>query len=191
MQTLFPIAYSQPEGFVYVPNFISNEEETFLIELINKLELHTFKFQGYEAKRKVANFGFDWNFESRSLSKGKEIPEAFMPLVEKVARHLNREVKNFAELLVTEYDPGTVINWHRDAPPFDFIAGISLLSTCRFRFRPYEKKLQSRKSILSFDVDSKSLYTMQGDARSAWEHSIAPVKTKRYSITLRTLKSTI
>lgn len=42
-----------------------------LIE-ISKVELHAFNFQEYEAKRKVASFGFDYNFEMNSLSKKKK-----------------------------------------------------------------------------------------------------------------------
>jgi alkylated DNA repair dioxygenase AlkB len=93
-----------------------------------------------------------------------------------------------AELLVTEYPPGSVINWHRDAPPFDVIAGISLSADCTFKLRPHEKEKQNRKSILSFPVKRRSLYLIQGEARTNWQHSIAPVKEMRYSITLRTLR---
>jgi len=51
--------------------------------------------------------------------------------------------------LVTEYPEGSVINWHRDAPPFDVIAGISLLPDCTFRLRPQEKLKQGRGSVIS------------------------------------------
>ena len=83
---------------------------------------------------------------------------------------------------------GSVINWHRDAPPFDIIAGISLLSDCSFKLRPYDKTKRKRNTIISFPVQRRSLYIMEGVARSEWEHSIAAVKQLRYSITLRTLR---
>ncbi len=51
-------------------------------------------------------------------------------LIAKVASHLSIKKEDFAELLLTEYPIESVINWHRDAPPFDLIAGISLLSNC-------------------------------------------------------------
>jgi alkylated DNA repair dioxygenase AlkB len=54
---------------------------------------------------------------------------------------------SFGEVLITEYPIGSVINWRCDAPPFDLIAGLSLLSDCTFRFRPYDKAMQKRKSI--------------------------------------------
>jgi alkylated DNA repair dioxygenase AlkB len=188
MQTLFPLDNNHPPGFEYYPGFISPEEEGILLDIISRTELHTFIFQGYEAKRKVASFGYDWSFEKRSLSKGKEIPREFLPLIEKVSHQLSLNKKDIGEFLILEYPAGAVINWHRDAPPFDLIAGISLLSDCVFKLRPYDKAKQGRGSIVSLPIARRSLYVMKDDARSQWEHSTAPVKQKRYSITLRTLK---
>jgi alkylated DNA repair dioxygenase AlkB len=187
MNTLFPIEPAYPDGFLYEPDFISTAEETALYEEAVKLERQTFTFQGYEAKRRVASFGYDWSFEQQRLSKGKDIPKVFEPLIEKVADRLSIERERIVELLVTEYPVGAVINWHRDAPPFDLIAGISLHADCTFRLRPYDKARQQRSNMLSFPVKRRSLYVMQGPARSEWQHSIAAVKQVRYSITLRTL----
>lgn len=180
--------YGFPEGFSYTPDFLNEAEETQLHQEILKTELGTFNFRGFEAKRKVASFGFDYHFEEMTLSKGKEIPQAFDPLIEKVASFLSIQKKNFAELLITEYPVGAVINWHRDAFPFDVIAGISLCADCTFRLRPHEKTKQKRGSTISFSVQKRSLYVMRGPARTEWQHSIAPVQQVRYSITLRTLR---
>ena len=191
MQTLFPVGPVLPEGFTLIPDFLTEGEEQHLMDEVSKVALHPMRFQGYEAKRKVASFGYDWSFEKRSLSKGKEIPSEFFFLIQKVGRKLSLEPDRFVELLVTEYPIGSVINWHRDAPPFGLIAGISLFSDCTFRLRPYEKSKQGRSSIISFPLKRRSLYTMDGEARSAWEHSISPMKAVRYSITLRTVKEQI
>lgn len=158
------------------------------MEEINNIELHTFLFQGFEAKRKVASFGYDYSFDNRRLTKGKEIPVVFTPLLEKVANHTGIPVKDFVELLVTEYPTGSVINWHRDAPPFDIIVGISLLSDCTFKLRPHEKAKQTRASVISCAVERRSLYIIQGEARTLWQHSTSPVKSRRCSLTLRTLR---
>lgn len=189
MNTLFPIESNFPEGFLYIPDFISEQEETALIEHISAIELHNFSFQGYTANRRTASFGYDYSFDNRSLIKGKDIPKEFHFLITKVAEQTGFSADKFAELLVIEYPEGAVINWHRDAPPFDLIAEISLLSDCKFRLRPQEKAKQNRASIISLTVKRRSLYIMQGPARSEWQHSIAPVKQMRYSITLRTLKA--
>ncbi|MFN2456963.1 MAG: alpha-ketoglutarate-dependent dioxygenase AlkB [Chitinophagaceae bacterium] len=188
MNTLFSIEPGFPEGLKYFPDFLSEDEEMELCKEIKKIQLHEFNFQGFTAKRKVASFGYDYNFDKRSLSKGKDIPPIFGPLIEKVSKHLSIKSDEFIELLVTEYPVASVINWHRDAPPFDLIAGISLMSDCIFRLRPQEKAKQNRGAIISFPVRRRSLYIMQGEARNEWQHSTSPVKETRYSITLRTLR---
>lgn len=185
---LFPSNPVFPYGFSYFPDFISVDEETRLLETIESLNLHPLIFQGFTAKRKVESYGYDYNFDRRSISKGKEIPAGLSGLIEKVADWLTIKTEELAEILVTEYPVGSVINWHRDAPPFDKIIGISLLADCTFRFRPYDKSKQGRKSIISLPVHRRSVYIIRDEARTAWEHSILPVKDTRYSITLRTLR---
>ena len=189
MNTLFAIEPAYPEGFSYVPGFITEDEESKLCEEIQKIELHNFNFQGFKANRKVASFGYDYSFDNGALTKGKDIPEAFDFLIEKVNTHLSLKPGQFAELLITEYPAGSVINWHRDAPPFDIIAGISIMADCTFRLRPQDKAKQGRASVISFPVNRRSLYIIQGPARTDWQHSIAPVKQTRFSITLRTLRN--
>jgi alkylated DNA repair dioxygenase AlkB len=188
MNTLFPRKLYFPEGFFYFPDFLTESEEQELVNYISSITLHPFIFQGFEAKRKVASFGYDYNFKKRALSGGKAIPPIFHFLIERVATSFSLQSKDFAELLITEYPAGSVINWHRDAPPFDLIAGVSLLSDCIFRLRPHDKTKQARASLLSFPVRRRSLYMMRGPARTDWQHSISPVKDVRYSITLRTLR---
>lgn len=189
MNTLFPLTPNYPEGFQYTPHFLSPEDEGYLYQEISKIELHSFTFQGFEAKRKVASFGYDYSFDKRNLSRGKPIPSSFNTLIQKVASHLSVAPEEFAEVLITEYPVGSVINWHRDAPPFDVIAGISLMADCVFKLRPHDKNQQGRGSIISIPVDRRSLYIIEGVARREWQHSTAPVNSVRYSITLRTLQN--
>jgi len=188
MLTLFDELPILPEGFYYYPDFINQVEEQQLLSAIQQIELHAMEFHQYTAKRKVASFGYDYNFSSRQLTKGVEIPVSFNWVIDRAAKQLMIDPDQIAELLVTEYPVGSVINWHRDAPPFESIAGISLGADCIFKLRPYDKSLQSRKSIISLPVRQRSLYIMQGPARTEWEHSTAPVTDVRYSVTLRTLK---
>lgn len=188
MQLLFPANDIYPHGFSYYDDFISVDEEAELLEVIAHLSLRPLIFQGFEAKRKVESYGYDYNFDNRTVSKGKPIPLGFSRVIGKIASLLNMQVDGIAEVLVTEYPTGSVINWHRDAPPFDIIVGLSLLADCKFQFRPYDKTLQSRSSIITLPVRQRSLYIMQGEARQAWEHKIRPVLQSRFSITFRTLR---
>ncbi len=72
MNSLFNIEPMLPMGFKYHPDFISEKEESELITAIRNVEFKIFNFQGFQAKRKVASFGYDWSFEKRVLAKGKE-----------------------------------------------------------------------------------------------------------------------
>ena len=189
MTTLFAFQPKYPPGFLYISDFITEDEERILLTEISQVELEEFVFRGFKANRKIASFGYDYSFDSKSLNKGKDIPPSFDFLIEKVSRHLSLKPGDFAELLVIDYPQKCVLNWHRDAPPFGIIAGISLLSDCIFKLRPVEKDKQTRSSIISIPVKRRSLYVMQGAARSEWQHSVSPVKQARYSITLRTLKN--
>jgi alkylated DNA repair dioxygenase AlkB len=178
-----------PQGFFYAENFITHEEESILLTEVAKTHLHVFNFHGYEAKRKVQSFGYDYSFENKTLAEGLPIPTSFTWLINRVAAYISCPPEDVAELLLTEYPVGSVINWHRDARPFDVIVGISLLSDCVFKLRPHQKEKQTRKSIISIPVKRRSVYVIRDEARSEWQHSIAPVKSARYSITVRTLRT--
>jgi alkylated DNA repair dioxygenase AlkB len=58
-------------------------------------------------------------------------------------------------------------------------------SVCRFRFR---RKAGSGWARASFTAEPESVYLLRGPSRTEWEHSIPPVDTLRYSITLRSFR---
>jgi len=188
MNTLFNIDPILPEGFVYNPNFITEAEEIRLTQAIEKFDLQNMKFHEYEAKRKVISFGKGWSFTEQRLKEGNPIPDEFDFIVEKIATQLSIPKELIAQFLITEYPVGSVINWHRDAPPFDIVAGVSLLTDCNFKLRPHDKEKQTRSATISLNVQRRSLYSMQGPAKTEWQHSTAPVNKVRYSLTFRTLK---
>ena len=89
------------------------------------------------------------------------------------------------QALCTDYDVGVGIGWHRDKPHFDKVFGLSLGGNCRFRFR---RRLGGKWKRFTLNAEPRSLYMMDGEARSSWEHSIPPVEDRRYSITFRTMR---
>ena len=188
MNTLFDTGPVLPGGFNYYPGFISEAEEAQLVQCIEKFDLQNMKFHEYEAKRKVISFGRGWSFTEQQLKQGNPIPGGFDFLIEKIAAKLAISKKLIAQFLITEYPAGSVINWHRDAPPFDIIAGVSLLTDCTFKLRPHDKEKQTRSATISLPVQRRSLYSMQGPAKTEWQHSTAPCNRARYSLTFRTLK---
>lgn len=189
MNTLFDIAPVLPAGFHYHSAFINEAEEMFLIKTIEQFDLQNMKFHEYEAKRKVISFGRGWSFTEQQLKEGNPIPVEFNFLVERIADHLQIPTELIAQFLITEYPVGSVINWHRDAPPFETIVGVSLLSDCTFKLRPHDKEKQTRSATVSLPVQRRSLYTMTGVSKNAWQHCTVPLNKVRYSLTFRTLKN--
>jgi len=124
------------------------------------------------------------------------LPSFLLPLRARVAQWAGVEADAFAMALINEYRPGSPIGWHRDAPQYDIVAGISLLSPCRMKFRPYVRpgrpsSTGSRRRIATHEValERRSAYLLTEDSRNAFEHHIPAVSTLRYSITLRTVRS--
>jgi alkylated DNA repair dioxygenase AlkB len=96
--------------------------------------------------------------------------------------------------VINEYFPGAPIGWHRDAPQYGIVAGISLLSACRMKFRPYVKPAgrgarERRTTTHEITLEPRSGYLMTGESRNAYEHHIPAVTRLRYSITFRTARS--
>ena len=102
----------------------------------------------------------------------------------RIAAAFGRPADAFRQVLIDEYRPGAGIGWHRDKPQFDEVVGVSLLSPCLLRFR---RRLDPGFERMSLNVEPRSAYLLSGSARTAWEHSIPPLDTHRYSITFRTL----
>jgi DNA oxidative demethylase len=183
------------DGFVYRPEFISSKDEQQLIRRIEKLEFGTVKMHGVAAKRRIVHFGRSYEFETFKLGPAAAIPDFFLPMRERAGELADRDPAEFAEALVTEYPPGAGIGWHRDAPHFGVIVGISLLAECRMQFRPWpvEKRVamptQKRAKPVAQLLARRSAYTISGSARTEWQHHIPATKTLRYSITFRTLRN--
>lgn len=184
---LFGELQTLPEGFIYREDFISVEEEAALLETIGTLEFHEVRMHGVVARRRVIQYGWKYAFDGAKLSEGPELPAFMVPLRERAAALVPIPAEALSEALLTEYPPGAPIGWHRDAPGFGIVVGISLLSACRFRFRRGTGR--TRVERISLTLEPRSAYVLNGPARTEWQHSIPEVDTLRYSITFRTLKS--
>jgi DNA oxidative demethylase len=117
------MARALPEGFRYVPHFLTEAEESSLLETISTLEFHEFAMHGVTAKRRVAEFGWHYSFESYRLTPAAPPPVEFDGVRIRAASVAEVDPANFSEILVTVYAPGSGIGWHRDAPPFGIVAG--------------------------------------------------------------------
>jgi alkylated DNA repair dioxygenase AlkB len=182
--TLFPID-NLPEGLLYHPDFLSEGEEADLVRVFRELPFQAFDFHGYTARRRVLEFGLEYDFTTRKATPTQNLPAFLSPVRERAAQFAGISAAALVEGMVTEYSPGAPIGWHRDAPQFGTIIGISLAGTARMRFKPYKAEGKPVALVL----ERRSIYLMRGPARWKFQHSIPAVKELRYSITFRTLRS--
>lgn len=174
-----------PAGFRYSAGVITPEEENRLIEAIRTLPFREFEFHGYVGKRRVVSFGWRYDFGERTLRPASDIPDFLLAARRAAAEFAGLEVDSLQQILVTEYDVGAAIGWHRDKAVFGDVIGISLLAPCTFRLR---RQVGDRWERASLTVEPRSGYVLSDVARSEWEHSIPAVDSMRYSITFRTLR---
>ena len=180
---LFESIPVQPEGLRYANDFISPAIEETLIAQIRTLPLQPFQFGQFEGKRRVASFGFRYDYELKQLQQADPTPSWLSDVVGQVETFGGAGTR-IRQILCTEYDVGVGIGWHRDKPHFDRIFGLSLGSACKFRFR---KSAGEKWDRFTLDAEPRSLYMISGASRHLWEHSIPAVERPRYSITFRTM----
>lgn len=174
-----------PHDLVYRPEFLTAAEEQALLAALGELPFHEATFQQYLARRRVVRYGLVHDDDRNRWETGEPLPPFLEHLRNRVAQWVDIAADAFVHALVTEYRPGTPIGWHRDAPEYGLVVGISLASACRMRFRPLDEP-SDRRSVFALDLEPRSAYVMQGRIRWGWQHSIPPTKALRYSITLRT-----
>jgi alkylated DNA repair protein (DNA oxidative demethylase) len=173
------------EGFVLRSDFITSAEEAALIDFIRTISFGEVRMHGVAAKRRVAQFGWRYSFETYRLTPAAAVPAPLLPLRDSAAILAKVQAAQFAQVLVTEYAPGAGIGWHRDAPPFGIVAGVSLGSACRIRLRTGEGE---SLRVVGLELPPRSIYLLTGSARKEWQHMIPPVHNLRWSITFRTLR---
>ena len=179
-----------PPGLTYRTDFVGEDEERSLLEHVRALPLQEAQYRQYTARRRTVNYGFSYDFQHLQAKAAPPIPEFLAPLRARAAQWAGVAPEDFVQALVAEYTPGTPLGWHRDVPDFELIVGISLGGMARIRFRPYPWKPERRKDVFALELEPRSAYILRDEARWGWQHSIAPTKVLRHSITFRTAHAT-
>ncbi len=181
-----PLPVGLPAGLTYAANFIDAMQEQALLEVVRALPLEAARYKAYTARRRVVSYGGSFDYDANRLLPAAELIAPLHPLRDRVADWLGIDPAELVHTLVAEYPPGAPLGWHRDVPDFEQIAGVSLGSEAILRFRPYPPAQPGRRRSLKLPVAPRSIYAMQGPARWAWQHSVAPGTALRWSITFRT-----
>jgi alkylated DNA repair dioxygenase AlkB len=168
-------------GLRYIPNYISEIDETALTTFIDQLPWDT------SWQRRRQHYGTSYGKSESALP----IPEWGLQLADRMF-HDGVTQTPFDHMLVNEYEPGQGISLHQDYQPFDrTVVSLSLLSPCVMDFR---NPTTGEKTQLL--LEPRSLLVLSDEARYDWQHGIAARKTdvwhgikltrtRRLSITFR------
>jgi alkylated DNA repair dioxygenase AlkB len=174
-----------PSGFAYHADVVTPDEERALLERLEALPFSEVRMRGQVARRRTAHFGWRYGYETWRVEPGPPLPDFLEPLRDRAAGLAGVPPATLVEVLVTDYPPGAGIGWHRDAPAFGVVVGVSLLSACRLRFR---RGGAGTRATWTAELAPRSAYRLAGPARWQWQHSIPAVRAPRYSVTFRTLR---
>jgi alkylated DNA repair dioxygenase AlkB len=171
-------------GLACAPDIVTPEEEAALVAGIDRQALAPFRFHGWLGKRLTVSFGWRYDFDTASFGPTDPIPDWLLPLRRRAAKFAGLDADDLVQALLTRYDPGAGIGWHRDRPVFEHVVGVSLGAAATIRFR---RRTNDGFQRVSLPVPPRSIYHLAGEARHGWEHSIAPMDVTRWSITFRSL----
>ncbi len=146
-------------GMTYEKNFISEIEETNIINFLNTIEWNM------NLQRRTQHYGYKYDYNVKNkLDITTSIPNELQFLVERLH---NKYQIVFNQLIVNEYKPGQGISPHIDNMILfdDTIISISMGSNCIMKFT---------KGDETYDIllERRSLVCLQGESRKKWKHSI-------------------
>lgn len=175
-----------PGGLSHVDNLIDGRQEAALIDAIATVDLEPFRFQGWTGKRLTTSFGWHYDFDNARFAEAAAIPAWLLDLRCAGAKFAMLDPDALVQVLVTRYDPGAGIGWHRDRPVFEHVVGISLGAPAILRLR---RRVVGRFERHILPLTPRSAYHLSGEARYDWEHSIVPIEATRWSITFRSVSA--
>ncbi|MBS0377796.1 MAG: alpha-ketoglutarate-dependent dioxygenase AlkB [Proteobacteria bacterium] len=177
---------SLPQGFTYCPGFLGAAEEGALLDELRALPFAAAPYREWQARRRIVSYGGRYDFSARQMQPAPPVPPFLFALRDRLAEWAQVDSAGITHVLINEYSPGTPLGWHRDAPPFATVAGVSLAGHARLRFRPWPPRAPARTAV-ALELEPRSAYLMRGAARWDWQHAVSPTRELRYSITFRTL----
>lgn len=186
-QGLFPALSRSPhlpDGFEYRPGVLSAAEERAARRRLARLAFGPFEMRGFVARREVAYFGYAQGYDRKAVKPGPPLPAFLRSLRERAAALAGLEPDALVLAVVIRYPAGAGIGWHRDAPAFGTVVGLSLGAPARLQLREGGPGGDRREIVLA----PGSGYVLARAARWDWQHHVPPVRAERYAVTFRTLR---
>lgn len=162
-------------GLILLEDFITEEEEKQIFEVIDKREWHKL------ATRRVQHDGYEFVYGENNVNPNNKLGplpdwvQAPLKRLEALTDKVNGEGKGLDQLTINDYQPGDGIPPHVDAVgPFEeAFAAISLSSGTVMNFRHPDGRQQN----VFYPPRSAIIFT--GEGRLEWQHSIACRKLDR------------
>lgn len=166
-----------PAGLKLLEEAITPADEA---ELIGLIEAAGLVYPPYDPgnRRASASYGYKYDYAADAFRQCPEMPQAFLRLREKAAAVAGVSPGDIPECLLNRYEPGAVIQPHRDKPHWEHVIGVSLGAQVPMRFSRGDETVE-------IELPRRSMYLLSDDARHVWEHALPPVTGTRYSITYR------
>src|ERR1700749_4854081 len=101
-QNLFPLE-GAPEGLLFKPDVMTEEEEWNFLEVIKGLPFGAFRMHGVDAKRRVVRYGAHYVAGSAAMAPVSDFPASLEPLRTRAAVIAGLPTRVLSEALVTEY----------------------------------------------------------------------------------------
>ncbi|TAG43329.1 MAG: alpha-ketoglutarate-dependent dioxygenase AlkB [Cytophagia bacterium] len=161
---------SNIKGFFYIPEYITQEEHTFLWQNVSAEKWLD------DLKRRVQHYGYKYNYKTRFIDYTMKIGE-LPSWITSLAKKLKDDgfMQNMPDqLIINEYLAGQGIANHVDCEPCfgDTIVSLSLGSTCIMDF--INKYTKEKIEAL---LEPRSLVILKDEARYDWTHGIKGKKT--------------
>lgn len=161
--------FSSPiAGLSYRPNYISKEEEAFLLVQIDAQNWLL------DLKRRVQHYGYKYDYRARRIDVSMKIGK-IPNWLENIAKRLYTEgvFEDMPDqVIINEYEAGQGISAHIDCEPCfgDTIVSLSLNSTAIMEFEKGNEKIP----VL---LEPRSVVILKGESRYEWTHTI-PARQK-------------
>src|SRR4051812_48980121 len=106
LQLLADEAPALPPGLRYQADLLDAAEERALVQEFAALPFREFEFHGFQGKRRVVSFGWQYDFNGGGLRKADDMPAFLLPVRAKAAAFAGMPAAALQHALLTEYPPG-------------------------------------------------------------------------------------
>jgi alkylated DNA repair dioxygenase AlkB len=157
------------DGLKYITDFISEEEESDLLNQIDNQEWCL------DLKRRVQHYGYKYDYTKKKINESMRVGEipAFLNKYKELVSVFFE--KSPDQIIINEYRPGQGISPHVDCIPCfgPVVASLSLGSPVLMEF-----KNRNDKTDYQLDLLPGSLLVLKDEARYSWTHGIKNQKTQ-------------